>query len=216
MPAGSENWPSRPSAVLTRRPRRPASRRGKLAQQRAELQQEQQRLRDEEHRQQISGLEKTIGELQRKVQQASQQTQGEAQEVVLRDLLASSFPADTIEDVPKGVHGADVVQGVRGGDGRDCGAIVWESKRTRSWSDGWLPKVRDDQREAGAACAVIVTQTLPPDVRHFGEKEGVWVCVPSPTQSPSGRRCVGDSSRWPWRSVQPRAAARRCGCCTTI
>jgi hypothetical protein len=67
---------------------------------------------------------------------------------------------------------------VRGGNGRDCGAIVWESKRTRAWSDGWLSKVRADQREARAACAVIVTQVLPPDIRSFGLKEGVWVCAP--------------------------------------
>src|ERR1019366_6205170 len=122
--------------------------------------------------------EKTIIELTRKVQQGSQQVQGEAQEVVLRDLLASAFPTDSIEDVPKGVHGADLVQTVHGRDGRDCGSIVWESKRTRGWSDGWLPKVRDDQREAAAACAVIVTQALPSDIRYFGLKEGVWVCAP--------------------------------------
>lgn len=151
----------------------------KLGQQRAELQQEQQRLRDEEHRQTISGLEKTITDLQRKVQQGSLQLQGEAQEVVLRDLLGNAFPNDAVADVPKGVRGADLVQTVYGGDGRACGCIVWEIKRTRAWSDGWLAKVRDDQREAGAACAVIVTQALPPDVRHFGLEEGVWVCAPS-------------------------------------
>ena len=151
----------------------------KLAGQRTELHQEQQRLRDEEHRQQISSLEKTVVELTRKVQQGSQQVQGEAQEVVLRDILASAFPRDNIEDVPKGVRGADLVQTVHGVNGCDCGSIVWESKRTRGWSDGWLPKVRDDQREAAAACAVIVTQALPPDILHFGLKEGVWVCAPS-------------------------------------
>ena len=151
----------------------------KLGQQRAELQEEQQRLRDEEHRQQIVGLQKTIGELQRRAQQGSQQAQGEAQEVVLRDMLAAAFVADGIDDVPKGVKGADVLQRVRMQDGAGCGAIIWESKRTRTWVDGWLPKVRDDQREAGAACAVIVTQVMPPDIRHFGQKDGVWVCAPS-------------------------------------
>jgi hypothetical protein len=151
----------------------------KLSEQRTELQAEEQRLRDEEHRQETSSLQKTVAELTRKLQQGSQQVQGEAQEVVLRDLLATAFPGDHIEDVAKGVHGADLVQTVRGADGHDCGCIVWESKRTRSWHDGWLPKLRDDQRDAGAACAVIVTQTLPSDVRHFGLKEGVWVCAPS-------------------------------------
>lgn len=149
----------------------------KLAHQRAEMQEEQQRLRDEEHRQQIEGLQKTIAELTRKVQQGSQQVQGEAQEVVLRDVLTMAFPHDAVDDVPKGVNGADLVQTVRATDGRDCGCIVWESKRTKAWSDGWLAKLREDQRAAGGACAVLVSQVLPADVRHFGFKDGVWVCA---------------------------------------
>jgi len=148
------------------------------AREREEIAQQQQRLRSEEYEQTIAGMRKHIAELQRKAEQGSQQLQGEAQEVVLRDLLAGAFPLDAIEDVPKGVSGADLVQRVRGVDGREGGAIVWESKRTKTWSDGWLPKLRDDQREAGAACAVIVTQVLPADVRSFGQKEGVWVCAP--------------------------------------
>lgn len=103
--------------------------------------------------------------------------QGEAQEVVLRDLLETAFSTDSIEDVPKGVHGADLLHHVRASDGRDCGAIIWESKRTKSWSDDWLRKLRDDQRTAGAACAVIVSQVLPPDVRHFALVDGVWICA---------------------------------------
>lgn len=150
----------------------------KRAQQRTELQQEQQRLRDEEHRQQIEGLQKTIAELTRKVQQGSQQMQGEAQEVVLKDVLTAAFPHDAVDDVPKGVNGADLVQTVRAADGRDCGSIVWESKRTKGWSDSWLPKLREDQRAAGGACAILVTQALPGDVRTFALKEGVWVCAP--------------------------------------
>jgi hypothetical protein len=150
----------------------------KLAQQRTEMQQEQQRLRDEEHRQQIEGLQKTIAELTRKVQQGSQQMQGEAQEVVLKDVLTAAFPHDAIDDVPKGANGAHLVQTVRAADGRDCGSIVWESKRTKGWSDGWLPKLREDQRAAGGACAVLVSQVLPAHVRHFSLKDGVWVCSP--------------------------------------
>jgi hypothetical protein len=149
----------------------------KLADERAELERDQQRLRDEEHRQQIEGLQRTISDLQRRVQQGSQQTQGEAQEVLLRDMLEEEFTSDSIEDVPKGVLGADVLHRVRAGGGRDCGSIVWESKRTKAWSDEWLPKLRDDQRAAGAACAVIVSQVLPANVRHFALVDGVWVCA---------------------------------------
>jgi hypothetical protein len=148
---------------------------GELAEQRAALEREQQRLREEEHRQTIDGLKNNVLELQRRIQQGSQQQQGEAQEVLLRDLLANAFESDAIEDVAKGVAGADVLQRVRADDGRECGTIAWESKRTKAWSDGWLPKLRDDQRSAGAVAAILVTQELPKDIHHFGLKDGVWV-----------------------------------------
>jgi hypothetical protein len=146
------------------------------AQQRSDLEAARQRLRDEEHRQQIEGMQKHIEELQRRAQQGSQQAQGEAQEVLLRDVLALAFPFDLVEEVAKGMSGADLLQRVRTSDMRDCGGILWESKRTKAWSDSWLPKLRDDVRAADAACAVIVTQTLPQDIRHFGLRGGVWVC----------------------------------------
>lgn len=162
----------------TRKIREEEAKRAELrAQERAALDGEQQQLREAEHRQTIEGLQKHVAELQRRVQQGSQQTQGEAQEAVLRDLLAAAFDSDGIEDVAKGVHGADSLQRVRTDDGCDCGTIAWESKRTKAWSDGWLPKLRDDQRAAGAACAVLVSQELPKDVKHFGLKDGVWVCA---------------------------------------
>jgi hypothetical protein len=148
-----------------------------LAQQRADLESARQRMRDEEHRQQIEGMQKHIEELQRRAYAGSQQAQGEAQEVVLRDLLVQNFGVDLVQDVPKGVSGADLIQRVRAGDGRDCGGILWESKRTKAWSDQWLPKLRDDVRAVDAACAVLVTQALPPDIRHFGLRGGVWVCA---------------------------------------
>jgi hypothetical protein len=149
----------------------------KEAAERAALDADHQRLVDEEHRQQIEGMKKHIAELQRRAQQGSQQLQGEAQEIVLRDLLVEAFGDDEIEDVQKGVHGADAVHRVLGPGGRDCGAIVWESKRTKAFCDDWLAKARDDQRSVGAACAVIVTHAMPPDIRHFGLKGDVWICA---------------------------------------
>jgi hypothetical protein len=151
----------------------------RLAEERAVLERGAHELREAEHHQTIDGLKKHVAELQRRVQQGSQQAQGEVQELLLRDVLQDAFPTDSVEDIPKGVAGADVIHRVRAHGGRDCGSIVWESKRTKAWSDEWLRKVRDDQREAGAALAVIVTQVLPSDVRHFGPKDDVWVCSPA-------------------------------------
>jgi len=100
------------------------------------------------------------------------------QEAELEQVLSAKFPMDTIARVPKGEFGGDVVHGVAGPLGQECGTILWESKRTKNWSDGWLPKLRDDQRAAKADIAAIVTQALPREIESFDLKDGVWVIHP--------------------------------------
>ncbi len=128
-----------------------------------------------EKEQTIVSMQKQIEELKRKAEQGSQQLQGEVQELELETLLRAKFPRDTIEPVPKGEHGGDALQRVVGTSGQPCGTIIWESKRTKNWSDGWLAKLREDQRAAKAEIAVIVSQSLPKEVETFGVVEGVWV-----------------------------------------
>jgi hypothetical protein len=82
----------------------------------------------------------------------------------LEALLRERFPWDTIDPVPKGEYGGDALQRVVGSHGQPCGTIIWESKRTKNWSDGWLVKLREDQRAAKAELAVIVSQSLPKEV----------------------------------------------------
>ncbi len=132
-------------------------------------------LRQAENSETINGLRKQVDQLKQKLEQGSQQTQGEVLELALENLLAEAFPRDAIEPVPKGVKGGDVVHRVFDQLGRECGAILWESKRTKNWSDGWLGKLIDDQQEARATCACIVSAALPEGVEHFGEVNGVWV-----------------------------------------
>lgn len=117
-------------------------------------------------------------ELRRKLQQGSQQTQGEIPEEQLEELLRSTFPTDDIEPVAKGAKGGDIIQRVISRSGHPCGAILWESKRTKTWSDGWMEKLKDDQRAAKADIAVIVTDALPRDIKTFGMKDGIWVTTP--------------------------------------
>ena len=136
---------------------------------------EQHRLKLMENEQKVQSLLRQIEELKRKAEQGSQQTQGEVLEVALEELLKQLFPTDSIEPVPKGVRGADVIQRVFDDSGTDCGLILWESKRTRHWSKEWLPKLRDDLRMVGASRSIIVSEQLPEHVRHFGQVDGVWV-----------------------------------------
>jgi hypothetical protein len=116
-----------------------------------------------------------LDETRRKTEQGSQQIQGEVLETTLEDLLRQQFPFDEITPVPKGLHGGDVVQTVRDASGTVCGIILSESKLTKSWSDGWLPKLRDDQRAAKAQIAILVSLELPKDVTTFRHIDGVWV-----------------------------------------
>lgn len=113
-------------------------------------------------------------DLQKKLDQGSQQVQGEVFEVALEDSLRKTFPLDSIVPVPKGSFGGDLIQSVSDG----AGTIIWELKRTKNWSDGWLAKLRGDQRAAKADVAVIVSFTMPEGIELFGQMEGVWVCSP--------------------------------------
>jgi len=139
---------------------------------------EQMKLKVMEKEQTITSMQKQIEELKRKAEQGSQQLQGEVQELELETLLNTKFPRDIIEPVPKGEYGGDVLHRVIGPLGQSCGTILWESKRTKSWSDGWLVKLREDQRAAKAEIAVIVSQTLPKGVETFELIDGVWVAHP--------------------------------------
>jgi len=149
-----------------------------LAAARAQAKQEAEsdlKLRMSEKEQTILAMQKQIEDLKRRAEQGSQQLQGEVQELELESLLKHSFPADVFTPVAKGEFGGDVVHAVARGEGLVCGTILWESKRTKHWSDGWLVKLRDDQRAAKADLAVIVTQALPKGIETFGHVEGVWV-----------------------------------------
>jgi hypothetical protein len=139
---------------------------------------EQQKLKVAEKEQTIQAMQKQIEELKRRAEQGSQQLQGEVQELELENILRAKFPFDTIEPVPKGEFGGDALQRVVSASGQASGTILWESKRTKNWSDGWLTKLREDQRTAKAEIAVLVTQVLPKGVESFDVVDGVWVTSP--------------------------------------
>jgi hypothetical protein len=136
------------------------------------------KLKVMEKDQTIASMQQKIEELKQKAEQGSQQLQGEVQELELESLLRAKFPFDTIEPVPKGEFGGDALQRVTSPGGQACGTILWESKRTKNWSDGWLTKLREDQRTAKAEVAVLVSHALPKGVEAFDVLDGVWVTSP--------------------------------------
>lgn len=114
--------------------------------------------------------------MQRKAEQGSMQMQGEVQELALEELLRSTFPFDAIDEVGKGVKGADAIQTVRNNLGQVCGKIIYESKNTKAFGGDWIDKLKHDMRASQADIAVIVTETMPKDMDRFGMKDGVWIC----------------------------------------
>jgi hypothetical protein len=127
---------------------------------------------------QIESLGRTVEELKRKLEQGSQQTQGEAFELELENLLQSKFPLDLIEPVAKGETGGDIVQTVNAQLGSPAGVILWELKNTKNWSDTWLPKLRDNKRAAKADVALIISTALPKGIETFDLVDGVYVAHP--------------------------------------
>lgn len=163
----------------------------KLQEERAKLSEELRKIEEQKHsaketehqlqlaelRKQLDDQKKLADEMRRKAEQGSMQLQGEIQELALESMLKDTFPFDLISEVGKGIRGADSIQTVRNNFGQECGKIIYESKRTVSFSQEWIEKLKTDARSLGADVAVIVTQAMPKDMDCFGEKDGIWICT---------------------------------------
>jgi len=134
------------------------------------------KLKMREKDKKLEDVVKVNEDLRRKLEQGSQQMQGEVLELAIEELLKKEFPFDVIKEVPKGVTGADIIQIVKNKGGKVCGQIVWETKRTKNWSNQWIAKLKQDQRSIKAEIAVLVSEVLPDEISHFGLIAGVWVC----------------------------------------
>lgn len=126
---------------------------------------------------QLAELKAQGEEFKRKADKGSQQLQGEVQEIALEELLRDFHRFDSVEEVPKGIRGADCIQTVVNTMQQECGTIVYESKRTQNFSKDWVEKLKNDQVKCTADVAVLVTETLPNGMTRFGEVDGVWVCT---------------------------------------
>ncbi len=148
----------------------------KLEDQKNQARETEHQLRIREYEKQLDDQKKLVEEMRRKSEQGSMQLQGEVQELALEEMLRQQFPFDKIEEVGKGVKGADCVQIIRNGFGIECGKIIFESKRTKDFSKDWIQKLKTDMRSQGADMAVLVTNVMPKDMEQFGDKEGIWIC----------------------------------------
>jgi len=136
---------------------------------------EQHHLKDAEREQILQQALKANEDLKRRLEQGSQQIQGEVLELELDQMLRDQCPLDEILEVPKGVHGADVLQRVNSRAGYSCGMIIWEAKNTKNWGNDWVGRLKENQRQAKADVAVLVSEVVPKDLDSFGFRDGVWI-----------------------------------------
>ncbi|MGN6418712.1 MAG: DUF2130 domain-containing protein [Pseudobacter sp.] len=148
----------------------------KIEEQRHSSREAEFQMREKELLKQLDDQKKLADEMKRKAEQGSMQLQGEVQELALEEMLRLAFPFDMVQEVGKGIRGADCIQTVRNNFGQECGRIIYESKRTKHFEKGWIEKLRADMRATTADVAVLVTQAMPDQMEVFGLMDGVWVC----------------------------------------
>ncbi|MBW4062152.1 DUF2130 domain-containing protein [Candidatus Saccharibacteria bacterium] len=159
----------------------------KLAEDESQIRETATREADERHRldeaakdKRIADMQRALDEAQRKGAQGSQQLQGEIMELDFEGALATAFRDDLVEPIAKGVRGGDIRQTVRSGQGTVCGVMLWEIKRTKNWTEGWIGKLKEDLRSEKANIPIIVTEAMPKDsAQDIMNHEGVWICKPA-------------------------------------
>ena len=140
---------------------------------------EKEKYKIDEYEKKLRDMQTALVEAQRKGSQTSQQLQGEVQELDLENTLRRLYPYDEIGEVKKGENGADIRQIVKTDKGTICGKILWESKRTKSFSESWVSKLKDDMRRDTAHIGVIITQSMPSGVSdHITQIQGIWIAAP--------------------------------------
>ncbi len=138
---------------------------------------EENELKLKQKEEQLKQLQEQLKIAQRKAEQGSMQLQGEVQELAIEEYLQNHYPFDVIEEIKKGVRGADCIQIVHTREAQNCGKIYYESKRTKDFQKSWIEKFKTDMRQKGADIGVLVTQTLPTGMDRMGLVDGVWVCT---------------------------------------
>ncbi|EDK72841.1 conserved hypothetical protein, partial [candidate division TM7 genomosp. GTL1] len=107
----------------------------KIEEQKGSARENEFQLRLKEMEKQLEDQKKLAEEMRRRAEQGSSQLAGEVQELALEEMLRSAFPFDTVLEVGKGIEGADCILVVNNNQGIECGKIIFESKRTKSFSN---------------------------------------------------------------------------------
>lgn len=134
-------------------------------------------LRIKQLQKQLKDQKTLSDEQQRKLNQGSMQLQGEAQELAIEEWLRLKFPMDEVIEIKKGANGADCIHHVKDKGFDSCGTIYYESKNTKSFNNKWIHKFKSDMKEKNMDLGVIVTKTLPKEMKRMGLFQGIYICT---------------------------------------
>jgi len=134
-------------------------------------------LKIRELEKQLEDQKNLTEEMKKRQEQGSMQLQGEVQELLIEEYLRENFKYDEIQEVGKGDMGADSIQIVHTLTKQNCGSIYYESKRTKTFNEGWITKFKNDIQTRGADIGVLVTAVLPKDMDRMGLKDGIYICT---------------------------------------
>lgn len=151
----------------------------KLAQEKQTLQQNAQKkyeLKIIELEEKLKAQVELTKQMQEKQEQGSMQLQGEAQELGIENYLKENFKLDDVEEIKKGANGADTLQIVKNEFNQPCGSIYYESKRTKTFSNSWVEKFKDDMQEKCADIGVLVTAVYPAGMERMELRDGIYIC----------------------------------------
>lgn len=128
----------------------------------------------------IERMQKDIEKAKERGNQGLTADQGSAQEITIGKLLREVFEDkdDEITAYEKGEPGADWLQKVKNG-GVEIGRILYESKKTKSFSKNWIDKLQQDMKETKADVGIIFTTAVPKEFNQkkaFLQKGNIFIC----------------------------------------
>ena len=138
----------------------------------------------------------TIEDLQKKATQGTTVDQGSSAEMQLGDFLKKIFKEknDRITEYAKGVAGGDWLHEVRENNFTIC-KILYESKKTKSWSNEWIKKLQDDMKDSKSDVGIIFTRVTPKDFPKdvpWDHKGNIFICKYDFT----ALRALATTQRW--------------------
>ena len=138
----------------------------------------------------------TIEDLQKKATQGTTVDQGSSAEMQLGDFLKKIFKEknDRITEYAKGVAGGDWLHEIRENNYTIC-KILYESKKTKSWSNEWIKKLQDDMKDSKSDVGIIFTRATPKDFPKdvpWDHKGNIFICKYDFT----ALRALATTQRW--------------------